>query len=238
MSGEANERLDSVLRAHGLRSLGVVDVPVGDSREGVSGVKSLLVGADARLVLVGNAGSSIWKAFREGPEFSDGRPDPLDRWSRRIGETVAGEVGAEAVFPFDGPPWPPFLSWAERSGEAFVSPISLVIHRRYGLWHSYRFALIFGNARHILPSNDRGVSPCLSCSDQPCLDACPVNAFSPGQYRVNDCLGFLRSRADSSCRLESCAARRACPVAPERTYAPEHARFHMNAFLRAQNDLD
>ena len=41
------------------------------------------------LALFGNAGSSIWEAFAASPEFEDKLPDPLDRWSKRVGDAWA-----------------------------------------------------------------------------------------------------------------------------------------------------
>ena len=74
-------------------------------------------GASTYRVLVGNAGSEFWPVFAGSPEFSDGAADPLDRWSRRVGLGVAAAVGARVVFPFEGPPYPPFQEWAAESGQ-------------------------------------------------------------------------------------------------------------------------
>lgn len=186
------------------------------------------------LVLIGNAGSSIWHAFEASPEFADGRPDPMDRWSRRIGLAVAAELDAQAVFPFEGPPYPPFLEWAKSAGSAFPSPIAMFIHPDYGLWHAYRFALRLNVPFSDQPPADPARSPCLSCRDQPCLSACPVDAFSEASYHVDRCVGFLHADDTSDCTRRGCAARRACPVAKPFHYLPAQARFHMEAFLRAQ----
>ena len=60
--------------------------------------------ADIRtIVLAGMAGREGWSAFSASPEASDGLADPLDRWSRRVIETLAAELGAKALFPFGGP---------------------------------------------------------------------------------------------------------------------------------------
>jgi hypothetical protein len=186
------------------------------------------------LVLVGNAGSRLWPVFTESPEYRDGRPDPLDRWCRRIGNRLAEETGAKVIFPFDGPPYPPFLDWAAQAGIAFPSPVSMFVHPRYGLWHAFRFALLLDRPLEGLPGKKSG-SSCLSCPDQPCLEACPVDAFDDGVYRVGDCLGYLGLDPDSSCRTSGCAARRACPVGRAFIYEPGHAQFHMNAFIAAQS---
>ena len=78
-----------------------------------SGVGAL---ADIRtIVLAGMAGREGWSAFAASPEAGDGLGHPLDRWSRRIIETLAREFGGQAFFPFGGPPYWPFQQWARRA---------------------------------------------------------------------------------------------------------------------------
>lgn len=212
--------INQLLEPHGLLVLGAFDE--SDSNQG------------SCRVLVGNTGSAMWLKFRNSPEFSDGADNPLDRWSRRIGESLAKELNASIVFPFDGPPYPPFLAWAKTTGQAFPSPLSLFIHEQFGLWHAYRFALQLPtpvNGKQALPVS---VSPCLSCIEQPCLGACPVDAFSAGFYGVDDCLAFLVKNESGDCRERGCRARGACPVASENQYLSEHAQFHMDAFIRSK----
>ena len=129
----------------------------------------VVLGEFSDRLLVGNAGSAFWSCFERSPEFLDNQPHPLDRWSQRIGRSVAAELNARVVFPFQGPPYPPVLKWASESGQAFQSPISMYIHREYGLWHAYRFILVFPEPLSGLPPLPATESPCLSCPDQPCL---------------------------------------------------------------------
>ncbi len=213
--------LENLLKPHGLVVLGSLD---GTERGG----------RFPPLVLVGNAGSSIWPAFKESQEYSDRQPHPLDRWSKRIGSAVAAKLGADVVLPFEGPPYPPVLDWAAQAGQAHPSPISMFIHQQYGLWHAYRFVLIFREPLSGFPPVLHVTSPCLSCIEQPCLSACPVDAFSAGKYRVNDCVAYLAGDDSSKCREQGCSARRACPVAVDYQYRDRHARFHMDAFLASQ----
>ena len=187
------------------------------------------------IVLIGNIGSAIWAPFRQSAEYLDGELHPLDRWTRRVGLQVADALGVRAVFPFDGPPYPPFLHWAGMTGRASPSPISMYIHHEHGLWHAYRFALIAPGRQ---PAEDsragpRPASPCLSCETQPCLRSCPVDAFSPGGFRAGDCVGFLASEPASACLKSGCASRRACPISSANRYREKHAGFHMKSFLNA-----
>jgi hypothetical protein len=222
-------RLTDMLQVYGLVSLGVFS-PRADEKL----LPEMPAGTVRQVLLIGNAGSAMWQKFRASAECNDGKPDGLDRWSTRAGLELAGEVGGQAVFPFDGPPYPPFLQWAARTGQVFASPVSLSIHRQYGLWHAYRFALLFPD-RPIGERDDaETVSPCESCRQQPCLQSCPVQAFSAGIYRVDKCVDYLRQDAALPCRSKGCAARHSCPEAPEFHYDPEQARFHMEAFLKSR----
>ena len=182
-------------------------------------------------ILVGNAGSEFWPGFEKSAEFLDGNPDPLDRWSKRIGSVIAAETGADVVFPFEGPPYPPFLNWATESGQAHTSPISISIHGEYGLWHAYRFALELDELPECSVGMQHKISPCDDCELKPCLSACPVSAFASGTYRVNECMDYVRANHQSACRTYGCDARRACPVRPDLQYQADHAQFHMKAFL-------
>lgn len=221
--------IETLLDPYGLVILAIGDMPGTDacaSNDVYSGTR--------QMVLAGNAGSAMWGTFSDSPEYHDGRPDPLDRWSRRVGTDVASGLDARVVFPFEGPPWPPVLEWARRTGAVFPSPISMFIHSGYGLWHAYRFALLFDKPLPGVEPAPSRENPCLSCETRPCLSACPVDAFTGKVYRVDDCVAYLSADRDSNCRRTGCAARTACPFAVEFRYGGEHAGFHMAAFLEAQ----
>jgi hypothetical protein len=223
-----NHNIFSLLKPHGLLLLGAMRVSDEDR------VPDIAESRPARqLLLIGNGGSSYWPAFSRASEFRDGLADPIDRWSKRVGENLATELGGRAVFPFDGPPFLPFLSWARKTGQVLPSPVSMFVHAKFGLWHAYRFALAFSELQDILPAEAEFKSPCLSCKDQPCLKACPVNAFSVNSYRVDQCMDYLVSDTGTACRKLGCEARRACPLGREFTYLPAHAKFHMDAFVKS-----
>jgi len=191
--------------------------------------------ADIRtIVLAGMVGREGWDAFAVSPEASDGLGHPLDRWSRRLIEILAGELGGKALFPFGGPPFLPFQRWAQRAEPVHSSPIGLLIHPYYGLWHAYRGALGF-REQLAMPEPPAVPSPCESCSGRWCLSACPVGAFSEAGYDVAACAGHLRGAAGGDCMGGGCLARRACPVGRDHAYGPEQASFHMRAFLRGQD---
>ncbi len=184
------------------------------------------------LVLVGMIGERNWDAFEQSPEARDAAPDPLDRWSRRNLDGIARLIGAEVLYPFGGPPYWPFPSWARRAEPLWPSPLGMLIHSEYGLWHSYRGALAL--PEELAPASAPvGERPCETCSERPCMSACPVNAFTPDGYEVARCRAHVRSPDGRECRERGCLARRACPVGPTFAHKPRHTQFHMRAFLAA-----
>lgn len=220
--------IDAIARRVGLRVRGGFGAVPDD------GLPPLGDGRPVRtVVLLGNVGSSLWPAFSASPEHADGAADPLDRWSRRVTEEVAGSLGAGALYPFGGPPHWPFQRWAQRAEAVHPSPLGLLIHPDHGLWHAYRSALLFADALDLAPP-DRRPSPCAACPSQPCLAACPVGAFDGRAYDVAACAAHIAQPGGHDCMTMGCRARRACPVGAEHAYQPALARFHMTAFQRAR----
>jgi epoxyqueuosine reductase len=178
------------------------------------------------LLLLGPREPGFWPAFSTSPEYADGKPDPIDRWSKRVIGALAKAWGGEALFPSDGPPYPPFIAWALASGQVWASPVTLLIHARQGLWLSFRGAVrVPGKVALPAASN-----PCDACVGQPCRTACPVNALTADGYDVASCKAFLDQPEGESCRFEGCAVRRACPVSQAYGRLAEQSQFHMRAF--------
>ncbi|WP_417515287.1 ferredoxin [Minwuia sp.] len=180
------------------------------------------------IILVGNAGSAMWDRFDPKP----GRPAEhrIDHWCRSTLSPIAAENGASVVFPFDGPPYAPFVSWSFRTGRCFKSPLGMAIHDTFGLWFALRGALMFREVIDLEPYRSRSdVSPCETCSAKPCLQACPVDAFEGETYDHAACRDHVRDRPNA-CASQGCAARRACPLARAFIYRPAHAAYHMRSF--------
>jgi hypothetical protein len=184
-------------------------------------------------ILIGNVGAAIWGPF--AAETIDA-PDPLDHWTQQVIDPIAEQFNAKALHAFEGPPYHPFQRWAMKAEGVFRSPIGLLIHAGFGLWHAYRVALVF-DKKIDLPIQDSAKSPCEACVEKPCLSACPVAAFSSGEYDVPVCVGHLETPEGASCLNESCAARRACPIGGQHCYTTEQSKHHMTAFLNAQTRL-
>lgn len=181
------------------------------------------------VVMVGNAGPDMWQAFSQS---EDDQVDTLDHWTRTVIDPIARTFNAKALYPFDGPPYYPFQQWAMRADTVYPSPIGPLIHPTFGLWHAYRAALLFETAL-AMPNRAQIVSPCKSCLDRPCLDTCPVGAFTTDAYDVPSCRAHIGSQDGADCLSHGCQARRACPVGRDYIYELDQATFHMTHFLNA-----
>ncbi len=184
----------------------------------------------ASVVLVGNVGPAMWRKFdAAGPHAG---PDPLNDWSERVISMAADDLRASALFPFSGPPFLPFQRWAQKAEAVHPSPLGILIHPDYGLWHAYRGAFTFADAIDFGPRDERA-SPCETCADRPCLSGCPVGAFDNKGYNVQVCIGHLTASTGEECSGSGCLARRACPIGTRYQYERAQTRFHMKAFVRA-----
>ena len=218
----------AAVEAEGLASRGAFRVAADDA------VPPFMDGTPAEtLVLVGNTSPGMWTVFSASEEAADGAPDALDRWSRRVVSRLADTLGGAAHFPFGGPPWLPFIRWAQRAGPVHPSPIGPLVHPDFGLWHAYRGAIAFRERLDLSPRDDRG-SPCENCPDRPCLSSCPVGAFSEAGYDVDGCVAHIAGPSGASCLGAGCLARHACPVGRNAVYSAPQAAFHMRAFLVAR----
>ena len=188
-------------------------------------------GEAGTVVLIGNAGGALWRAFCEAnPDRSTS--NPLDSWLDPILERLARDVGATLILPNRGPIFPPVQDWAKRAEPVYRSPIGIMIHPDFGLWHVYRAALLFAERLDLPPRTD-GANPCDSCASRPCLKVCPADAFEPDRFNAKACVGHVMSDRGGNCRDRGCLARRACPVGRDFAYPRDAGAFHMAAVVRA-----
>ena len=177
---------------------------------------------DKTIILLGPMEPGFWIYVSNQPEFSG--DDPMDHWSHAAITKLATGLDAEPLFPFGGAPFHPFINWAQRSGEAWQSPVGLLVHKDAGLLVSYRGALRF-NGQIPLPAPTH--PPCDTCTTKPCLTACPVLALGAGGYDVTRCKSHIET--DTTCRA-ACRVRMACPISQSYGRDPAQTAFHMEAF--------
>lgn len=195
-------------------------------------VPALPNGAPAATVLLaGNAGGAMWEKFSTAGPGPDIR-NPLDSWLKPQIIAAADAVGAHAILPNDGPPYVPIQDWAMRADPIHRSPTGIMIHPEFGLWHVYRAAFLFEEWIEF-PLREELPNPCLTCSGQPCLTVCPVDAFKPDRFDYKSCSDHVAGSSGVTCRERGCMARRACPVGRDYAYPRDAQEFHTAAFLRA-----
>ncbi|PBB69130.1 hypothetical protein CK228_07800 [Mesorhizobium sp. WSM4312] len=187
-------------------------------------------GAPAKSVLlVGQAGAAPWPHFLRWREQQRSTiADPLDSWSRQVIGDVAEAFGARAVSPSDKP-YLPFQQWAVRAEGLKPSPLGILMHPQYGLWHAYRGALLFED-EIALPGQGAAAHLCDACVEKPCLKSCPVDAYSTKGFAYQACLAHVRGGNGEPCRSGGCLDRNACPYGTEYRYPSDIQAFHMAAF--------
>lgn len=154
--------------------------------------------------------------------------NPLDTWSREVIGAVAQDFGARAVSPSDRP-YLPVQQWAMRAEGLKPSPLGILMHPQYGLWHAYRGALLFED-EIALPEPREVIHLCDACLEKPCLKSCPVDAYSPGGFAYQSCLAHVRGQNGEPCRSGGCLDRNACPYGTDYRYPAEVQAFHMASF--------
>ncbi len=114
------EELDHLCRANALRMLG--GFPVDPERDiDLAGFQTLL--------MLGPDEPAFWPIFKSSPEFQEPK-DPMDHWSKRVIGALSDQLSGKAFFPSDGPPYPPFFTWATRTRRCHSSPVNLLVHDR------------------------------------------------------------------------------------------------------------
>jgi ferredoxin len=218
-------RPDDVARALEPSGLAVRGGFVGDREDG-------LLASVGTVLLIGNAGGNFWPIFEE---WRAGQParlqNPLDSWSRTVIDAVAKTVGARAIYPSDKP-YAPFQQWAIRAEGLKASPLGILMHPQYGLWHAYRGALLFDRELD-LPKAHTPIHLCDRCVGKPCKKACPVDAHVGESFDYEGCRTHLRGSPTGDCLTTGCLDRNACPYGGDYRYPAAMQAFIANAFVRA-----
>ncbi|KQU76164.1 hypothetical protein ASC75_00595 [Aminobacter sp. DSM 101952] len=180
-------------------------------------------------LLVGQAGAAPWPHYRNWLERQPkDLENPLDSWSRETIGKVARAFGAHAVSPSDKP-YLPFQQWAMRAEGLKPSPLGILMHPEYGLWHAYRGALLF-DAEIDKQESLKQIHLCDLCDGKPCLKSCPVDAYSETGFAHRECLAHVRGPTGVPCRTGGCLDRNACPQGLAFRYPRQVQAFHMRSF--------
>lgn len=181
-----------------------------------------------KTIMLLSPAQNFWAVFIKSDEYEQKISDPIDTWSKRVISNIANKVLAKPKFPFGPNCSVPFLEWAKLSGEAWQSPVGMLVHDKMGLMVSYRGALIFDHKIKLAKKNTE--NPCINCNKKPCLNACPINALSSEGYDLQKCHSFLKTTKGENCMTNSCKVRTSCPISVAVKYNSEHSLLHMKAF--------
>lgn len=226
-SGNGDTRIAEVGRALHARGL----IARGGFNFGASDIAPAgPTGSPAKSVLlVGQAGAGPWAHFLAWREKHPADlADPLDTWARQVLGAVAERFDACAVSPSDRP-YLPFQQWAMRAEGLKPSPLGILMHPEYGLWHAYRGALLFDVALDF-PQAEKPIHLCDACIGKPCMKACPVGAHSEADFDYAGCLAHVRAATGQECMEHGCLDRNACPHGAGYRYPANVQAFHMRAF--------
>jgi epoxyqueuosine reductase QueG len=97
------------------------------------------------------------------------------------------------------------------------------VNQVWGSWFAYR-VVVLADTEFEPTSPLTAASPCHSCTEKPCLSACPAEALEHGDFSLKLCIDY-RLREHSQCKAQ-CLARLACPIAPEHRYSMEQINYH------------
>lgn len=224
MENDLVERAAAALAPSGLILRGGFNFDVDEARP---------IGPDGEMarsvLLVGNGGAAYWRQFSQWRAQQPADiANPLDSWSRQVIEAAAARVGARVIMPNDRP-FAPFQQWAKRAEGLKSSPLGMLMHPQFGLWHAWRGALLF-NVEILIQSPDDSIHLCDLCSGKPCLNSCPADVFTGGNYGYEACVSHIRGPSGKMCRQQGCIARNSCPQAQQWRYPPQVQAFHQKAF--------
>jgi epoxyqueuosine reductase len=175
------------------------------------------------VLLVGNAGRTLWSRLADAPEARD--PEhPVDRYTRRVFAETARGLDPPASFalyfePREGQ-FLPLIALAERAGLGTRGRIGLLLHPVYGPWISLRGVLFLDVDLVSAPAQLR--SPCDGCA-APCERACHGHAVSGAGLDLARCGEAQRARVECQ---RGCDARRACVIGREHAFSDAQIEHH------------
>jgi hypothetical protein len=220
----------------GMNLVGATSVAEYDACVAPSRRLASRAGGARGVVVVGNGGAALWRAFRAAvPAIEAGERDPLDRFTREAVVAAAGAVaGARCHFPFDPTAAAlDFQTLGELAGLGRRSLVGVLVHPEYGPWIALRAAIVVPDDVTAARPAD-GFDPCPTCVERPCIAACPVGAVGSNGWDVPRCIAHRL--ADAGHCADACAARVDCVLGREHRHPPDALAFHQAAARRTMLD--
>lgn len=173
-----------------------------------------------QLILIGHGGRRLWECVQAS---GIGGEHPIDDYCvQTIGRWFADQLPGRTfriVYPGDRPVG--LQALGKLAGWHHASPFMVGIDEQWGSWYAYRAVVLADTDFCPFFPLDRS-NPCLSCSAQPCIAACPAGALDDARFSLAHCASH-RLQPDSVCAL-GCLARSACPVGSEHRYDEAQVR--------------
>lgn len=187
---------------------------------------------ERQLILFGHAGRRLWECVQADGIRSE---HPIDEYSVRTVERWLTQTlpaaRARFVFPQSlGSQRIGLQSLGRIAGWHRPAPFMVGIDAVWGSWFAYRAAILIDTDLPASAPVDNGY-PCDSCTDKPCIAACPTNALASGTFNLAAC-NAGRLAPDSVCAL-GCTARSACQVGAEHRYDDSQIRHSAAGSLAA-----
>ncbi len=171
-----------------------------------------------QLILLGHGGRLLWERVQATNPTGE---HPIDDYCTRIVAQWFAEVlpghRYHLLYPDNSPTQRPIglQALGTLAGWHHPAPFMVGIDDEWGSWFAYRAALLTDTDFLPFFRVDRR-NPCSSCTEQPCIPACPAEALADGRFDLKKCLSY-RQQPDSRCAA-TCQARLACPVGAEHRY--------------------
>ncbi len=227
---EALDQELTKLAAEGLNWLAFVPSELGPTPAGCQ------ANADNGLLLL----LSLGPVFGRQTAFRGGTENPFDQRARSLTQDFVArhltphDPAVELLYP--GPAQLDLRAWLQAGAVQFPSRLGIGIRPDCGTWLAVRSAVWVTppvELRRLLIRRYpplKGESPCDSCTEKPCLDACPVDAQRLETGRLERCIE--QRLVEATPCAERCGSRSACPVGTEYRYGEAQMRYHYGVSLR------
>jgi epoxyqueuosine reductase len=196
--------------------------------------------AGKSLIVIGNGGGEFWDGFRRCCAaqlgFFERAPHPLDRYTVDVIERQvrpllarAGVIG-HVLYPFRFEADPvSFVHLGAVAGLGARSRLGVLVHPEYGPWIAMRAAVLLES--EVDPTPVAPFDPCGTCTDQPCIGACPAAAISDRGWDVPACTSH-RLATEGNC-ADRCHARWHCAYGRAHRYPEDALAYHQGRALTA-----
>jgi len=181
-----------------------------------------------QLILLGHGGKRLWACVQAARMPGE---HPIDGYVVQTVAQVFAEYFADknyrVVYPGNAPVG--LQQLGTLAGWHHPSPFMVGIDGEWGSWFAYRAAILADtDFLPFLPVHRS--HPCPTCSERPCIPACPAAALANGGFALDKCIAY-RQQEGSACEF-TCLARSACPVGSEHRYSEAQLRHTYGISLR------